>query len=332
MRVVSQYVVSNNDAGPKAKTDIEQILKSNYDAKVFTNKVKNNKEKNINNKIKKFLFSYKALNTNEITIIQIPFTNKIKILDLAKNKIGIIHDVNGIRYNNEELLKQEINAFNQYKGIIVHNDTMKDLLIEKGLKTDITEIELFDYLVDEEFYIKEKKFDKKNIKIAYPGNLEPNKAKFIYDLNETEMNFELCIYGNYLEREKIKNRKIVYKGSFPPNKIVNNLDEDLGLVWSGCLDEKDEKQGEKGYTKYNTPHKLSCFLTAGIPVIVWEKSAIAKIVEKYDIGYKINNVYDINKINFDDYDRKKENTINISKKLREGYFTKKAIEEMMKKI
>ena len=34
MRVVSQYVANKNNAGPKAKIDIEKILKQYYNAKI----------------------------------------------------------------------------------------------------------------------------------------------------------------------------------------------------------------------------------------------------------------------------------------------------------
>lgn len=245
MRVVSQYIVTNNDAGPKAKTDIEEILRKSYNAKIFTNKVRNNEENNVKSKIKKFIFSTLSLKSEEMTIIQIPFSNKIKILNMAKNKIGLIHDIDGLRYNNEKLLKEEINALNQYQGIIVHNDAMEKVLKDNGLTTKTEKIELFDYLVDDNFFIKERKFNKNDIKIAYPGNLEPNKASFLYNLDENRMNFRLSIYGNYLEKDKLKNNKIVYKGSFPPNVIIERLEEDLGLVWSGKIDESDIENGEK---------------------------------------------------------------------------------------
>ena len=154
MRVVSQYIVTNNDAGPKAKTDIEEILRKSYNAKIFTNKVRNNEENNVKSKIKKFIFSTLSLKSEEMTIIQIPFSNKIKILNMAKNKIGLIHDIDGLRYNNEKLLKEEINALNQYQGIIVHNDAMEKVLKDNGLTTKTEKIELFDYLVDDNFFIK----------------------------------------------------------------------------------------------------------------------------------------------------------------------------------
>lgn len=330
MRVISQYIVSNNDAGPKAKIDVEKLLRKNYNAKIYTNKINNNQEKRIFSKIKKFLFSYIHLKTNETTVIQIPYTNKCEILNLSKNKIGIIHDVNGLRYNDEKLLKEEIKAFNQYNGIIVHNDVMKNELIKNGLTTKTVELKLFDYLIDRDIQIKNEKFDAKNVRIAYPGNLEMNKAKFVYELEEENMNFKLCLYGDYLEKEKLNNKKIEHKGSFSSEKLIENLNADLGLVWSGKIDESDQENGEKGYTRYNMPHKLSCFLAAGIPVIVWEKSAAAQIIDEYNVGYKINNIYDINKIDFKDYDIKKENAIKISEKIRNGYFTQTAINDILK--
>ena len=67
MRVVSQYIVTNNDAGPKAKTDIEEILRKSYNAKIFTNKVRNNEENNVKSKIKKFIFSTLSLKSEEMT-------------------------------------------------------------------------------------------------------------------------------------------------------------------------------------------------------------------------------------------------------------------------
>ena len=50
----------------------------------------------------------------------------------------------------------------------------------------------------------------------------------------------------------------------------------LGLIWDGASDSSDEDIGMKNYTRYNNPHKLSCYMAAGLPVIVWEKSAISK--------------------------------------------------------
>ena len=79
MRVVSQYVANKNNVGPKAKIDIEKILKQNYNAQIYTNKV-NDFKPNFFSKIKKLFFSRNALKTNDFVIIQIPFSNKTEVL------------------------------------------------------------------------------------------------------------------------------------------------------------------------------------------------------------------------------------------------------------
>ena len=70
-------------------------------------------------------------------------------------------------------------------------------------------------------------------------------------------------------------------------------------------------------------------MAADIPVIVWEKSAIAEFVKKNNVGYTVKNVYNINDIDFSDYDIKRKNAIKIGKRVREGYYTKKVIKEIL---
>ena len=86
----------------------------------------------------------------------------------------------------------------------------------------------------------------------------------------------------------------------------------------------------KRYTKYNNPHKLSCYLASGVPVIAWEKAAIADFINENNIGYTINSIYDINNISILDWNKKLENVKVISKNVRSGYYTKKIFEDIVK--
>ena len=104
------------------------------------------------------------------------------------------------------------------------------------------------------------------------------------------------------------------------------------MVWDGNYDESDQNEGFKNYTKYNNPHKLSCYIAAGLPVIVWRKSAAAQFVNKYNIGYTISNLYDINNLDFSDYEEKLKNVSVIQKKVCNGKFTKDAINKVLEKI
>ena len=155
-----------------------------------------------------------------------------------------------------------------------------------------------------------------------------DKAAFIKQLQADKMKFNLNVYG--VCSESIKNDKIIYKGKYLPDELPNLLEGDLGLVWDGNLDESDENEGFKNYTRFNNPHKLSCYIAAGKPVIVWRKSAVSELVLKYNIGYVISNLYEINSIDFSDYNVKKENVEKLAIKVKEGYFTKNVINEILK--
>ena len=121
------------------------------------------------------------------------------------------------------------------------------------------------------------------------------------------MKYRINLYGVGIDKDI--NNKIKYLNKYSPDELPNKIVGDLGLIWDGNYDESDENEGFKNYTKYNNPHKLSCYIAAGLPVIVWEQSAVADFVNKYNIGYTIKNLYDINKINLTDYTTKKKISI-----------------------
>lgn len=50
------------------------------------------------------------------------------------------------------------------------------------------------------------------------------------------------------------------------------------------------------------------------------------------IGYTVSSVYDINALDLSDYDVKRKNTLELSACVRNGVFTKKAIEKVFSLI
>lgn len=73
-------------------------------------------------------------------------------------------------------------------------------------------------------------------------------------------------------------------------------------------------------------------MAAGLPAVVWKKAAIAKFIEKYDVGYTINNLYEINDIDFSDYKTKLKNVLEMKEKVRNGYFLNEAMKVCLEKI
>lgn len=324
MKVISRYIVSLNDAGPKAKVDIENILRNQYDAEIVTYKMKSEKNDMIE-KIKKTIFFFLNCHSKDVLVCQHPLIN-IGWLYRAKHKVCIVHDLGYFRTYDKNMLDKEIKTLSRFDDVIVHNERMYNFLKEKGLKSNLIILEFFDYLTTKDIKKRDNKF--KNPTIIYPGNWDKNKASFLYDLDESKMKFNINIYGpNKSNSNELNNKKIKFKGCFSPEEIIEKMEGNLGLVWSGKLDDSDRDIGDKKYNIYNTPHKLSCFLAAGIPVIVWEDSAIADVVKKYNIGYTINNIYDINNINFSNYSTVEKNAQKIGKKIREGYYTKRALKK-----
>lgn len=328
--ILSQYIKNNFNAGPKAKTDIEKIAESKFDFEVktmpLTEEICKNKIKRMIQFAKKFKLISSIAKETELAIIQSPFSSKKIMMDKFKNKIVIIHDIEGLRNQNPKELEDEINFYKSCDYVIAHNKNMKKFLVDKGIDSNkIYELELFDYLCKGK--AKEKSLDYNMPKITYSGNLD--KAAFIQQLDSKKMKFELYLYGQ--KNKEIKNEKIIYKGKYAPDEMPNKIDGNLGLVWDGNFDESDEEKSYKNYTRFNNPHKLSCYIASGMPVIVWKKSAIADFVRENNIGYEISNLYDINKLDFSDYDVKKKNVEKLEQRVRKGYFTQSALSKILKK-
>ncbi len=332
MKVVSQYSYNSMHAGPKAKADIEKILKEEFNAEVKAYTYKETKKKSKVNdiilKLRKTLFCFLNFKKNELTIIQFPFSNKLLLTKKIKNKIAFIHDLDGLRKQEEKLNEKEMKFLKSCNYIVVHNKKMKSYLLENGINENkIYELELFDYLCEDTISdTRERELNYKTV--AYTGNLVADKSPFLYQLDTEKMNFKLFLYGKGI-KENI-NEKLVYRGAFKPEELPHKIEANLGLVWDGNFDESDEKLLFKNYNKYNNPHKLSCYIAAGIPVIVWRESAVADLVTNYNIGYTVSNIYDINNIDFSDYDIKRKNVLKLSQKVQEGFFTKKVIFEILK--
>ena len=311
MKILTTIKSDTLDAGPKAPLDVIKIIKENFD-NVEEDTIVKGKNNYIIWSMKKLFQILRNIFYKDILIIQHPITQNIVFRLLPKKKtIILIHDLNCIRFNDNKKNNMELNNLKRFKYIIAHNKKMKEFLIDNGIdEKNIYINEIFDYICKEN---NSEESDNKDLRVIFAGNLA--KSKFINQLDENKMDFILDMYGQG-NNENFNNSKIQYKGVFQPDILPNEWSNDIGLVWDGGLDESDENIGMKKYTKYNNPHKISCYIASGIPVIVWKKSAIADFVINNNIGYTISNIYDINNIDFSDYKIKKENAIGIGKKLK----------------
>lgn len=329
-RVLIDIMNRNNyDAGTKARNDVAYILSSNgFLPTVMFNRTHNNFFRAL--ELTSSLRNVGAnVNDNDIIVMQYPYQVNVmrivlKQMDHLKKRrnvkfILLIHDVVYLRNESyvsedpEDMKKIEVGFFNSSDGIIAHNSFMAKELKSAGVNVPIYELGLFDYI-----YNGKPATISKTVQptIVFAGNLSPEKSGFIYN-QDIIINNPVNLYGS--KPSSLKSN-YCYKGSFPPDELIESLEGNYGLVWDGPSAESC--QGNYGnYLRYNNPHKFSLYIAAGLPVIVWEESALAEFVRQNEIGAVISSLSMLNELpNYDSEQYKKfsNNVAKLKKKVCNG--------------
>lgn len=330
-----------NHAGSKAPDDVSTIAEELGFRKVhFINCTeKHNLLAKIIRQINfifNWIYCYWNITNHAILLIQFPFSFRqpvgIRILRLLKNRkkikiISLIHDVEELRLSGckKKYYKTRMdNILSLSDLVIVHNTVMLEWFVLRGVSREkLINLQIFDYLwINEK---EQKPAFKKSISIA--GNLECKKSGYIGQLGKLK-NVTINLYGPNFNFNLNQYGNIHYLGSFLPDDLPNMLTEGFGLVWDG--DSMDGCQGGFGeYLKYNNPHKLSLFLAAGLPVVIWKQAAEARFVEENGLGICVDSLTELTTI-FEKLDREQyyqmaENVRIIGERLRTGQYTREAL-------
>ena len=293
---------------------------------------------------------YNLIPDHAILLLQHPFWQEQKkrnetLLKLKEHKhvriISFVHDVEKLRgIFVSEYMRAEFSFMLQIADVlIVHNDKMKESFLELGVKREkLISLGIFDYLSDgSEKVMPAKKFEKS---ISIAGNLNVIKSPYIKKLQDLAP-LKVHLYGpNYSGADMAQkdNDNVVYHGTFPAGRIQEKLNCGFGLVWDG--DSLNTCAGSTGeYLRYNNPHKLSLYLSAGLPVIIWKQAAEAEFVEKNGVGIAVDSLYELKGIfeNMDEeqYRRYLKAIEPIACGIKKGENTRKAIkmaEAVLKRI
>lgn len=334
---------NGNNAGTKAPLDMKEVA-TKFGFKTV-NVVRKGEEKDIVSRTYRqiyFLNSwqkiYREIEPNSLLLLQVPFhdhelsrTSVLKKLKSKKNIkiIYIVHDVEELRkINDNNFYQREFNLMlNLADQIIVHNNVMMKFFIEKGVSTNkLINLEIFDYLNEERLELPTYS---KEIFIA--GNLDVRKVKYLSDLNKINASFTL--YGSNFSLKEYKN--INYKGSVNPDELPHLLNKGFGLIWDG--ESISTCSGVFGqYLKYNNPHKLSLYLSSGLPVIIWDQAAEASFVKDKNLGIVISSLYDLpdvlDSISEEQYLELAYNVKKEAEKLKNGFYSEEALKEAIDRI
>jgi len=322
---VAKYYVEKSflegyDAGVKPKNDLNQILKTmgfQSFQEVFGMKTIVVSAEDIT-----FLYYPFACEWEQRVLNQLSESNMTTIL--------FIMDIPSMVFDTD--MEEELSVFNQATYLIVHNERMKNWLIEKGIDRPMECLEIFDYLMDDTFYhkIPDRKFSHE---VVFAGCIQKRFRKFLYDPT-FKHDFQFNVYGSGLA-DDIENETTNYCGIYTPEVTPAYLKGSFGLHWNG--DSKDTGEGRvANYATIATSHKFSLYLLAKLPVICWDQSSEAELIEKENLGFLISSLDEIDEklenISEKQYKEMQRNVSKYSAKIKQGYFFKQVINEVVHQI
>lgn len=332
----------NKTASVKPREDIAEILVAERGAQLIEPPSPPTESASLLRKLSHQLSSFipwkniiLSLKDDDVLVVQYPpiagcfsFGHALRRYGKAKHVILLLHDIESLRGGSESdfvekmyrlvAKKEEGIALRSAWKVISHNRFMNHCIAEVfGLPASkIVSLGLFDYLIPDDIKTKDFSLEKP---IAIAGNLSKKKAGYIECLPR-EVTFNL--YGPNYPMYKAPN--LNYYGSFDSSDLPNVIEGSFGLVWDGPS--ADSCVGSFGeYLKLNNPHKASLYLSMGLPIVVWSKSAIAELVVGRGIGVAIDSLSSlpviIGKMSCDEYRKLRKNASILSEQLRSGMFT-----------
>ena len=333
---ISRNYYNLSTAGNKAKTDYESILASMGATNIgLPCKIGSNKLIAFFYNLLSILKACFHMRRNDIVVLQYPvkkyFSFICNVARLKKAKtISLIHDLGSFR-RKKLTIPQELKRLNHTDYVIATNESMKQWLIQQGFHKPMGTLGFHDYLssVPIPSDAKNHRQEKDAWNIIYAGSLNLRKNAFILNMKEIDKSFKFHLYGNMPDYNAIaEDKNIIWHGFMQADDFIAKAKGDFGLVWDG--DSLDECHGDfGGYLKYNTPHKASFYLRAGLPIIVWRQSAIAQLVEQEQVGIAIDSLkqlpQQLKELSLQRYKELKANALRLSLEVNKGMNLKKAI-------
>lgn len=260
----------------------------------------------------------------------VPFIQKMMFASIKRlsgaNLILIIHDIESLRIHADDKYQKEnmteLALLKKADGIVSLNDVMTKFLKEHGITAEITELNIWDY--DNPCELKRRSYYVGSI--CFAGNLDKSLFLYKYDLKH-----KLLVFGKKNTTKPFP-EQIKYGGIYTPEELPSKLDANFGLIWDG--DELDTCSGNYGrYLRYNAPHKTSLYLSSGLPVIVWQEAAIAKVITKYDCGLTIDSLENLDElldsVTKERYEELVNNAMKVAEVMRQGKFMQQAIDSLI---
>lgn len=333
-RFLSKNYVNLSIAGNKVKTDIERILSELG----YTNA--GLRQTTYSNKVVSLLLNlvgafkvYFTTSADDNVVIQYPYKKfyafACKMVHLRRGKvITVVHDLGSFR-RKKLSVEKEIAKLERSDVLIIHNEKMKEWLVQQGYTKPLVNIRIFDYLSTSENRMQRNL--SRPLQVVYASLLSNKRNSFLFSLKNTTSAWQLDVYGSGLDRDKLTgDESFIYKGFMPSEKLIEQVPGHFGLVWGGTS--PDTCTGDFGeYLAINDPHKVSLYIRCHLPIIIWKGAAQTALVQENRIGVCVDSLTELDTllpaVTEEAYREMVDNILAIDKKLASGYFFKQAVQE-----
>jgi glycosyltransferase involved in cell wall biosynthesis len=242
----------------------------------------------------------------------------INLLRLRSAKlVCIISDIDGLKSSNLNLLAREQKWFRRFRYFIVHNENMKSWLLSFHPEAQCTLLNCFDFSVA---FAKKERTRTNNI--AFAGNLAKSGfIKHLHTIANGSSSLSFQIYGPGLPDSFQESSRVRYLGTHAPDKLPALLEGSFGLIWDG--ESVHRPEGSFGdYMHFISHHKLSLYIVAGLPVIVYSDAGSARFVEQNEIGIVVDDLAHleakIRTVTESAYQRMVQNMVVLARKITMG--------------
>ncbi|KRM71162.1 hypothetical protein [Lacticaseibacillus brantae] len=237
-----------------------------------------------------------------------------------------IHDIDSWRFDHMKTAeKNSTEYFNKAAAIIVHGQAMADRLHDEGVNVPLILQPFNDYLDDDHSWDKyESNINSFHRSVVMAGNLLKSQALLLnWDLETPVIAFGATTPQF---REQLNQMsKVTFAGGFGQWELANRLPHAFGLAWDSNM----AGSYYEDYTHYNHPHKVSLYLSHGLPVIVSKASGVAPVIEANHLGFAIDDIHEIDQVIRETPDDViadiLDSTARVGRLLRDGWFTTNAL-------
>lgn len=330
--------------GGKAKSDIEKTLAEMGAVNIGLERTtRKSKIYDFFRTFRSVVTALRNIRRDDVIVLQYPvkkyFALICHVAHLRKAKvIALIHDLGSFR-RRSLTVEEEITRLNHADLVIAANPHQREWLLEKGCRALITVYGLHDYLTDEELPANHTALQYDNegnprFSLYFVGNLAPHINRYLYTLGEAMQHTELYLYGSGFDSSQCSDTSTIRMVGFARDTDLMTAHRgDFGISWYG--DSLDGAAGRMGdYMEMNTPHKLSLYLRAGTPIVIWRRAAMAPTIEREGIGLVVDTLAEVEsrleQLTKEEYQQMQQNVKRIAQEIAQGASCRRAIREAYK--